>query len=151
MPRAMIENGVSTTRIGKDGRRMPSATRPEMGGGGMTQKSRLVGVEEELAKMTEGGSHHHPEEMDINLVVNTDRRVSLMVTLLGPRLLMFFPCSPNVCKNRCDHLLHQFQLLKILARIFRADLQAYLKDFYSTAPERVRVMTIREKCFTKAT
>ena len=89
-------------------------------GGGMTQKSRLVGVEEELAKVTEGGSHHHPEEMDINLVVNTDRRVSLMVTLLGPRLLMFFPCSPNVCKNRCDHLLHQFQLLKILARIFPA-------------------------------
>ena len=34
---------------------------------------------------------------------------------------------------------------------FRADLRAYLKEFYSTAPERVRVMTIREKCFTKAT
>ena len=34
---------------------------------------------------------------------------------------------------------------------FRAHLRTYLKDFYSTAPERVRVMTIREKCFTKAT
>ena len=34
---------------------------------------------------------------------------------------------------------------------FQADLRAYLKEFYSTAPERVRVMTIREKCFTKAT
>ena len=34
---------------------------------------------------------------------------------------------------------------------FRANLQAYLKEFYSTAPERVRVMTIREKCFTNAT
>ena len=34
---------------------------------------------------------------------------------------------------------------------FRADLRAYLKEFYSTAPERVWVMTIREKCFTKAT
>ena len=34
---------------------------------------------------------------------------------------------------------------------FRADLRAYLKEFYSTAPERVRVMTIHEKCFTKAT
>ena len=33
---------------------------------------------------------------------------------------------------------------------FHADLRAYLKEFYSIAPERVRVMTIREKCFTKA-
>ena len=30
-------------------------------------------------------------------------------------------------------------------------MQAYLKEFYSTPPERVRVMTIREKCFTNAT
>ena len=30
-------------------------------------------------------------------------------------------------------------------------MQAYLKEFYSTLPERVRVMTIREKCFTNAT
>ena len=30
-------------------------------------------------------------------------------------------------------------------------MKSYLKEFYSTAPERVKVMTIREKCFTKAT
>ena len=34
---------------------------------------------------------------------------------------------------------------------FKKDLKAYLKEFYLTAPERVKVMTIREKCFTKAT
>ena len=34
---------------------------------------------------------------------------------------------------------------------FKADLKSYLKEFYSTTPERVKVMTIREKCFTKAT
>ena len=80
----MIENGVNTTKIGGDGRRMRSATRPEMGGE-MTRRSRLVGAEEKLAKETKGGSHHHhPEETEINLVVNTDRRVSLMVTLPGP-------------------------------------------------------------------
>ena len=84
MLKAMIENGVNTTKIGGDGRRMPSAIRPEMGGETI-QRSRLAGVEEELAKeMEEGSHHHHPEEMEINLVVNTDRQVSLMVTLLGP-------------------------------------------------------------------
>ena len=78
----MTENGVNTTRTSGDGRRMPSTTRPEMGGK-MIRRSRLVEVEEELAKEMEEGSHHHPEEMEINLVVNTDRRVSLMVTLPG--------------------------------------------------------------------
>ena len=34
---------------------------------------------------------------------------------------------------------------------FKKDLKAYLNEFYSTAPERVKVMTIREKGFTKAT
>ena len=34
---------------------------------------------------------------------------------------------------------------------FKKDLKAYLKEFYATAPERVKVMAIREKCFTKAT
>ena len=34
---------------------------------------------------------------------------------------------------------------------FRKDLKSYLKEFYSTAEERVKVMTIRKKCFTKAT
>ena len=83
MPKAMTESGVNTTKISGDGRRMPSATRPEMGGETI-QRSRLAGVEEELAKEMEKGSHHHhPEEMEINLVVNTDRQVSMMVTLLG--------------------------------------------------------------------
>ena len=112
MLKAMIENGVNTTKIGGDGRRMPSAIRPEMGGETI-QRSRLAGVEEELAKEMEEGSHHYQEEMEINLVVNTDRRVSLMVMLPGPRLLMFFPHLLNTLKNRCDHLLHRFQLLKI--------------------------------------
>ena len=58
----MIENSISTTRIGGDG-------------GEMTRRSRLEGVEEKLAKETEEGSHrHHPEEKEINLVVNTDRQ-----------------------------------------------------------------------------
>ena len=70
----MIENSISTTRIGGDGRRMPSSTCPEMGGE-MTRRSRLEGVEEKLAKETEEGSHrHHPEEKEIKLVVNTDRQ-----------------------------------------------------------------------------
>ena len=38
---------------------------------------------------------HHPEEMEINLVVNTDRRVSLMVMYRVPRLLKCFPPWPK--------------------------------------------------------
>ena len=77
--------------------------------------------EEELAKETEEDSHrHHPEEMEINLVVNTDRWVSLMVTLPGPRLMVFFLHSLNVLKNRHDHLLHRFRFSKIPKRIFPA-------------------------------
>ena len=30
-------------------------------------------------------------------------------------------------------------------------MKSYLKEIYSTAPEHVKVMTICEKCFTKAT
>ena len=94
---------------------------PPRDGREMTWRSRLEGVEEELAKETEEDSHHyHPEEMQINLVVITDRRVSLMVTLPGLRLLMFFPRSPNVLKSRRDHLLHRFRFLKIPIRIFPA-------------------------------
>ena len=74
--------------------------------GETTQRSCLGGVEEEMAKEMEEGSHHHPEEMESNLVVNIDRRVSLMVTLPGTRLLMYFPHSLNALKNRRDHLLH---------------------------------------------
>ena len=84
----------------------------------MTRRSRLEGMGEKLAKETEEGSHrHHPEEKEINLVVNTDRRVSLMVTLPVTRLLMFCPHSLSVLKSRCDHLLHQFRSLRIPIRI----------------------------------
>ena len=94
---------------------------PPRDGREMTWRSRLEGVEEELAKETEEDSHHyHPEEMQINLVVITDRRVSLMVTLPGLRLLMFFQCSPNVLKSRRDHPFHRFRFLKIPIRIFPA-------------------------------
>ena len=94
---------------------------PPRDGREMTWRSRLEGVEEELAKETEEDSHHyHPEEMQINLVVITDRRVSLMVTLPGLRLLMFVPRSPNVLKSCRDHLLHRFRFLKIPIRIFPA-------------------------------
>ena len=81
-------------------------------GGEMTRRSPLVEGEEE---MEEGSHHHHPEEMEINLVVNTDRRVSLMVMYRVPQLLKCFPL--NVSKNRRDHLLHRFQRLKILIKI----------------------------------
>ena len=58
---------------------MPSTIRQEVGGE-MTRRSCLVEVEEELAKeMEEGSHHHHLEGMEINLVANIDRRVSLMV------------------------------------------------------------------------
>ena len=109
----MTETSVSTTRTGGDGRRTLSTTRPGRGGE-MTRRSHLVEVEEELAKeMEEDSHHHHPEEMEINLVVNIDRRVSLMVTFRGLRLLKYFPHSPNVSKSRRDHLLHLSQLLEI--------------------------------------
>ena len=101
----------------------------------MTRRSHLVEVEEELAKEMEEDSHHHPEEMEINIVVNIDRRVSLMVTLKGPRLLKYFPQLLSVSKNRCNHLLHRSQLLKIPTRIsprFHADLRAYLTLIHLT-------------------
>ena len=44
--RGMTENGVSTTRILGDGRRMPRATGPEMVGE-MSWRSRLEGAKEE--------------------------------------------------------------------------------------------------------
>ena len=64
----MTETDISTPRTGGVGRRLLSTTHPGMGGE-MTRRSSLVEVEEELAKETEEGSHHHPEEMEINLVV----------------------------------------------------------------------------------
>ena len=96
----------STTRTAGGGKRMPSTIRPEVGGE-MTRRSRLVEVEEELAKeMVEESHRHHPEEMEINLVVNIDRRVSLMVMYRGLQLLKCFPNWLNVSKSRRDHLLH---------------------------------------------
>ena len=67
-------------------------------------------------------------------------------------MLRSYPHWRNVSKSRRDRLLHQSPLSRIpeFPR-FKKDLKAYLKEFYSTAPERVKVMTIREKCFTKAT
>ena len=122
----MTETSVSTTRITGGGRRKLSATRPEMGGE-MTRRSRLAGAEEELAKEMEEGSHHrHPEEeMAINLVVNIDRRVSLMVMHKGLRSLKYFLHWLNVSKNRRDHLLHRSQRLKILTKIFLASVPIY--------------------------
>ena len=89
----------------------------------MTRRSRLVEGEEELVKETEEGSHHHhPEEMEINLVVNTDRRVSLMVMYRVPQLLKCFPLWLNVSKNRHDRHLRQSQCLKILIKISPASI-----------------------------
>ena len=73
----------------------------------MTRRSHLAEVEEELPReMEEDSHHHHPEEMEISLVVNIDRWVSLMVMYRGPRLLKCFPHWLNVSKNCHDRLLH---------------------------------------------
>ena len=108
---------------------MPSATRPEMGGETI-QRSRLAGVEEELAKEMEEGSHHYQEEMEINLVVNTDRRVSLMVMYRGPQLLKYFLHWLNVSKNRRDRLPHRSQGLPEVLHRFAGLLKGIL--FHST-------------------
>ena len=68
---------------------------------------------------------HRPEEMEINLVVNLDRRVSLMVTYRVPRLLKCFAPWLNLSKNRHDHLLRRSQRLKILTKIFPASVPIY--------------------------
>ena len=76
---AMTEIVASTMKIAEDGRRMRIAIRPVIGGE-TTWRSRLG--EEELVKETgEGHRRHRPEELEINLAVNLDRRVSLMVLL----------------------------------------------------------------------
>ena len=104
---------------------MPSTIRPEVGGE-MTRRSRLVEVEEELAKeMVEESHRHHPEEMEINLVVNIDRRVSLMVMYRGLRSSKYFLHWLNVSKNRRDHLLHRSQLLKILIKTIPGSAPTY--------------------------
>ena len=84
---------------------MPNATRPEMGGE-TTWRSRLGEGEEELVKeMEEDHRCCRPEEMETNLVVNIDRRVSFMAMYRVPQLLKCFPLWLNVLKNRCDRLL----------------------------------------------
>ena len=95
--------------------------------------------EEELAKETGEGSHHHPEETEINLVVNIDRRVSLMVTLKGPRLLKYFPRLLNVSKKPLRPPPPPIPTFKDSYKDFprfRANLWAYLNEFYSTVPEK---------------
>ena len=85
----MTEIATSIMRSAGDGRRMCVTIRPMMVGG-TTRKSRLV--EEEPSKETEEDHHiHHPEEMETNLVLHPDRRVSLMVMCRVPRLLKCFP------------------------------------------------------------
>ena len=75
---------------------MPNATRPEMGGE-TTWRSRLGEGEEELVKeMEEDHRCCRPEEMETNLVVNIDRRVSLMVMYRVLQLLKCFPPWLNV-------------------------------------------------------
>ena len=108
----------SKMKIAEDGRRTRITIRPVMGGK-TTRRSRLG--EEELVKETEEDHRRHrPEEMEINLVVNPDRRVSLMVMYRVPRLLKCFPLWLNVSKNRRDHLLRRSQRLKIPLKSFPA-------------------------------
>ena len=112
-----------------------------------TRRSRLV--EEELAK--EKGMDHRSrrqEKMGINLLLHPDRRVSLMVIVevlsaLAKRFEKPSRPPPPPIPTFKDSF-------KEFPR-FKADLKAYLKEFYSTASKRVKVMTIHEKCFTKAT
>ena len=86
---------------------------PPGDGGGDDRRSRPEEVEEELVKeREEDHRRHRPEETESSLVVNIDRRVSLMVMYREPLWL-------NVSKNRCDRLLRQSQHSKILTRIIR--------------------------------
>ena len=113
----MIEIAASTTRIAGDGRRTRTATHPEMVGE-TTRRSRLEEVEEELVKeREEDHRRHRPEETESSLVVNIDRRVSLMVMYREPLLLKCFPLWLNVLKNHRDRLLCRSQRLKIPTRI----------------------------------
>ena len=93
---------------------------PPGDGGGDDRRSRPEEVEEELVKeREEDHRRHRPEEMESSLVVNIDRRVSLMVMYREPLLLKCFPLWLNVSKNHRDRLLRQSQRLKIPTRIIR--------------------------------
>ena len=119
----MTEIVTSIMKIAEDGRRTRIAIRLVMGGETI-RRSRLG--EEELVKETEEDHRRHrPEEMEINLMVNLDRRVSLMVMYRVPRLLKCFPLWLNVSKSRRDHLLHRSQRLKIHIKSFPASEPIY--------------------------
>ena len=99
----MTEITASIMRSAGDGKKMRDTIRLMMVEG-TTRRSRLV--EEEPAKETEEDHHiRHPEEMEINLVLHPDRRVSLTVMHRVLRLLKYFPLWLNLLKSRLDRLL----------------------------------------------
>ena len=74
--------------------------------GETTRRSCLEEVEEELVKEREKDRRRrHLAETESILMVNIDRRVSLMVMYRVPQLLKCFPLWLNVSKNRHDRLL----------------------------------------------
>ena len=86
--------------------------------GGAARRSRPEEVEEELVKeREEDHRRHRPEEMESSLVVNIDRRVSLMVMYREPLLLKCFPLWLNVSKNRRDRLLRQSQRSELICAL----------------------------------
>ena len=99
----MTEIAASIMRIAEDGRRTRIAICLVMVEE-TTRRSRLGG-EEPVKEREEDHHRPRPEEMEINLMVNPDRRVSLMVMYRVLRLLKCFPLWLNVSKNRRDHLL----------------------------------------------
>ena len=112
----MTEIAASIMTSAGDGRRMRVTIHPMMVEG-TTRRSRLV--EEEPAKEMEEDHHiRHPEEMEINLVLHPDRRVSLMVMHRVPQSLKYFPLWPNVSKSRRDRLLRQSPHLRIPLKSF---------------------------------
>ena len=87
---------------------------PPGDGGGDDRRSRPEEVEEELVKeREEDHRRHRPEVTESSLVVNIDRRVSLMVLYREPLLLKCFPLWLNVSKNRRDRLLQRSPHSKI--------------------------------------
>ena len=156
----MTERDVSTTRIDGDGRRMRSATRLEMGEE-MIRRSHLEEVEEEEAKEMEerGHRHRHLEEeggggdqprghrRQVGIIDGDQTSATIVESDVLSALAEHFekpslPPPPPIPVFKDSY--------KEYPR-FPKDFQSYLKEFYSTAPEWVKVMTICEKCFTKAT
>ena len=112
----MTEITASIMTSAGDGRRTRVTIRLMMMEG-KTRRSRLV--EEEQAKETEEDHHiRHPEEMEINLVLHPDRRVSLTVMHRVLRLLKYFPLWLNLLKSRLDRLLRRSPHLRIPLKSF---------------------------------